>query len=93
LIFYVHVTPNDALRNASIAAEEVLDKYAVEVEMREDVYQSILHAEKNIKESGQQLTPEEKRLVEKMVLEGKRAGLALPAEKREQLKEVRDISG
>ncbi|PVG02273.1 zincin [Serendipita vermifera] len=89
LIFYTHVTPKDDLRNASIAAEEELDKYAVEVEMRADVYQAILHAEKNIKDSNQQLTPEEKRLVEKMVLEGKRAGLALPEEKREQLKTLK----
>lgn len=88
LIFYTHVTPNDDVRAASIAAEETLDRYSVEAEMRVDVYQSVLHAEENIKNSGVSLTPEEQRLVEKMVLEGKRAGLGLPDKEREKLKTV-----
>jgi Zn-dependent oligopeptidase len=44
-------------------------------------------AEKNIKESGQwdKLSSEEKRLVDKMILDGKRAGLALPEKERDEL--------
>ena len=54
--------------------------------MRVDVYQSLINAEKNTDMST--LTPEQKRLVTKMIAEGKRAGLALPDDKREQLKKV-----
>ncbi|KAG8800321.1 hypothetical protein FRC16_003127 [Serendipita sp. 398] len=88
LTFYTHVTTDDAVRKASIAAEEALDKYNVEVEMRVDVYHSLVNAEKNIGQSD--LNPEQKRLVEKMIKEGKRAGLALPDDKREQLKKLKE---
>lgn len=55
--------------------------------MRLDVFQAKVAAEKNIKESGKwdKLTHEEKRLVDKMVLDGKRAGLALPEKDRDEL--------
>lgn len=55
--------------------------------MRLDVFQAKVAAEKNIKESGQwnQLSAEDQRLVEKMVLDGKRDGLALPEEQRTKL--------
>ncbi|KIM28712.1 hypothetical protein M408DRAFT_329175 [Serendipita vermifera MAFF 305830] len=90
LIFYTHVTPNDDLRAASIAAEETLDKYSVEAEMRVDVYRSVLNAEENIKETNPNLTPEQRRLVEKTVLEGKRAGLGLPETERGKLKTLKE---
>jgi metallopeptidase MepB len=88
LDFYSHVTTDDDVRAAAIAAEETKDKYDVETEMRVDVYEAVTNAEKNTDKS--QLTPEQKRLLEKRVLTGKRAGLALPEEKREKLKKVRN---
>ena len=63
--------------------------------MRIDVFRAKCAAETNIKESGKwdKLTPEEQRLVEKMVLDGKRAGLALPDEEREELMKLKkDLS-
>jgi len=53
--------------------------------MRLDVFQAKQAAEENIKQSKVKLSDEEARLVEKMILDGKRAGLALPREKREEL--------
>jgi metallopeptidase MepB len=55
--------------------------------MRVDVYQAKVAAEKNLKSSGEweRLTSEARLLVEKMVLDGKRAGLGLPEEQRNQL--------
>jgi Zn-dependent oligopeptidase len=55
--------------------------------MRLDVFQAKVAAEKNIKEKGEweKLSPEEQRLVEKMVLDGKRAGLTLPEKERDEL--------
>jgi Zn-dependent oligopeptidase len=63
--------------------------------MRLDVFNAKCAAEKNIKESGQwdELSPEEQRLVEKMILDGKRAGLALPDNERDELMKLRkDLS-
>lgn len=53
--------------------------------MRLDVFRAKQAAEKNIKASGQKLTSEEQRLVDKMILDGTRAGLALPDKAREEL--------
>lgn len=83
LIFYSNVATDDAIRNASIAAEKDLDEFGVEIEMRVDVYKSLLNAQKNT--DVQKLTPEQKRLVEKMLMDGKRAGLSLPDDQREKL--------
>jgi len=55
--------------------------------MRLDVFQAKVAAEKNIKDKGEwdKLSPEDQRLVEKMILDGKRAGLALPEAERNEL--------
>ena len=55
--------------------------------MRIDVFQAKTAAEKNMKEKGEweRLGPEEKRLVDKMILDGKRAGLTLPEKERNEL--------
>lgn len=53
--------------------------------MRVDVFKSKKAAQKNIQERQVSLTPEQSRLVEKMVLDGTRAGLDLPEDKRNEL--------
>ena len=53
--------------------------------MRLDVFQAKQAAQENIRKSGKILNAEESRLVEKMILDGTRAGLALPEEKRKEL--------
>ena len=55
--------------------------------MRLDVFQAKISAEKNMKASGdwEKLSPEAKRLVEKSILDGKRAGLDLPENERMEL--------
>jgi Zn-dependent oligopeptidase len=61
--------------------------------MREDLYQAKVTAEENLRKTGawEKLSAEQKRLVEKMVLDGKRAGLALEKkEDREKLKVLKD---
>ena len=57
--------------------------------MRIDVFNAKTAAKKNIDASGAQLTTEQKRLVDKMLLDGKRAGLALPEEKRNELTDLK----
>ncbi|KAI0030424.1 metallopeptidase MepB [Vararia minispora EC-137] len=89
LCFYQNVSPSKDLRDASNAAEIKLRDYAVESSMRVDVFAAKTAAQKNIKASGHMLTQEEERLVDKMILDGKRAGLALPEAKRTVLTDLK----
>ena len=85
LSFYQNVSPSKELRDASNEAEVLVRDFGVEASMRIDVFRAKQAAEKNIKESGKKLTTEEQRLVDKMLLDGRRAGLALPDAEREKL--------
>ncbi|RDB18055.1 Thimet oligopeptidase [Hypsizygus marmoreus] len=87
LAFYQNVSPSKELRDSSNAAEALARQFGIESSMRLDVYQAKVAAQKNLKESGDwdKLLPEEQRLVDKMILDGTRAGLALPEEERTQL--------
>lgn len=53
--------------------------------MRVDVFRAKQAAEKAIAAQGVSLSDEEKRFVEKTMLNGRRAGLALPDEQRQKL--------
>jgi len=88
LLFYQNVSTSKELRDAANAAEVLLREYGIETSMRLDVYQAKVNAEKNIKTSDDTLNPEEKRLVEKLILDGKRAGLSLPEKERKELEKL-----
>ncbi|KAF8208884.1 metallopeptidase MepB [Mycena galopus ATCC 62051] len=85
--FYQNVSPSKELRDASTNSDGLVRDYGVESSMRLDVFQAKLAAEKNIKSSGlwEQLSSEDQRLVDKMILAGKRAGLGLPEADRNTL--------
>jgi Zn-dependent oligopeptidase len=83
--FYQNVSPSKELRDASNEAEQLVLDFGVESSMRIDVYNAEVAAQKNIEASGKELNPEEQRLVEKMIQDGTRAGLALPEADRERL--------
>ncbi|KZT12028.1 Metalloprotease [Laetiporus sulphureus 93-53] len=89
LSFYQNVSSSKELRDASNAGEVLVRDYGVESSMRLDVFQAKVAAEKNIKTSGETLGPEEQRLIEKMLLDGRRAGLALPEKEREELMKLK----
>lgn len=77
------------LRDASNEAEVLVRDYGVDASMRLDVFQAKVAAEKTIKASGKKLDAEEQRLVDKMLLDGKRAGLALPEAQRTELMKLK----
>lgn len=81
------MSPSKELRDASNDAEVLVRDFGVESSMRLDLFQAKAAAEKNIKESGEwaKLSSEEKRLVDKMILDGKRDGLDLPEKQRNEL--------
>ena len=85
LSFYQNVSTSKELRDASNDAEILVRDYGVESSMRIDVFRAKVAAEKNIIASGKKLSLEEQRLVDKMMLDGKRAGLALPEDQRNEL--------
>lgn len=93
LVFYQNVATSKELRDAANTAEALLRDYGIEISMRLDVYQAKVNAEKNIKSSGRKLTPEQERLVQKSILDGKRSGLDLSEKKRTELEGLKkDLS-
>lgn len=89
LCFYQNVSPSKELRDASNEAEALSRDYSVELSMRLDLFKAKQAAQKNIEQSGKKLNPEEQRLVEKMIQDGTRAGLALPDKEREELTKLK----
>ncbi|KIJ48214.1 hypothetical protein M422DRAFT_59454 [Sphaerobolus stellatus SS14] len=89
LIFYQNVSTSKELRDASNQAEILLRDFNVEASMRLDVFEAMKGAAEDIEKNGAQLDPEQKRLVEKMLLDGRRAGLDLPEDKRIELTNLR----
>ncbi|KAN0094547.1 hypothetical protein V8E55_002834 [Tylopilus felleus] len=93
LAFYQNVSTDKKLREASTSAEQRIRKFANEQSMREDLYRVKATAEANLRKTGawDKLNAEQKRLVEKMLLEGQRDGLALEKkEDKERLKNLKD---
>jgi hypothetical protein len=84
LLFYQHVATSKELRNSAAAARKLLEEHKIKMSMRLDVYRAKVKAKRNILNSDRQLNPEEERLVEKLILEGKRDGLELPAKANRQ---------
>ncbi|KAG6917456.1 hypothetical protein DXG01_002433 [Tephrocybe rancida] len=87
LAFYQNVSPSKELRDAANEAESVVRQFGIESSMRLDVFNAKVAAQNNLKESGEwdKLSAEEKRLVDKSILDGTRAGLALPETERTKL--------
>jgi Zn-dependent oligopeptidase len=88
---YQNVAVDKALRDASNEGEVMLTDVGVEASMRVDVYAAVKGAAEAVereKKNAVNVDAEEKRLVEKMILDGKRAGLALPEAERNVLMDV-----
>ncbi|KAK9374977.1 uncharacterized protein V1513DRAFT_444249 [Lipomyces chichibuensis] len=82
LSFYHHVSGDKQVRDSSTKAEELFRDFDIEAGMREDLYK-VVNA---VFEQHPDVDPESKRLLEKMNLDFTRNGLALPKEKRDELK-------
>ena len=83
------MSPSKELRDASNEAEVKARDYGVELSMRLDLFKAKQAAQKHIRRSGKKLSPEEQRLVDKMIQDGTRAGLALPEKEREELTKLK----
>lgn len=84
--FYQAVSTDKGLRDASTEAEKIMDEFAIEASMREDVYKLVEAAF----QKGAELDPESQRLLEKERKSYIRNGLGLPAgPKRDRFKEIK----
>ncbi|EJD41293.1 zincin [Auricularia subglabra TFB-10046 SS5] len=85
LEFLRDASPDADVRAASQAAVVAFDEFKIEREMRLDLFE----AAKGALACATGLSPEDQRFAEKILLEGKRAGLDLPATQREELAKLK----
>ncbi|CDO71484.1 hypothetical protein BN946_scf184909.g78 [Trametes cinnabarina] len=93
LVFYQNVSRSQEVRDASTEAESLILDFKTVSSMRLDVFRAQQAAQKNIKESGRVLSPEEQRLVDMTIKDGARAGLALSEAERADLTELKKELG
>ncbi|EIW81394.1 metallopeptidase MepB [Coniophora puteana RWD-64-598 SS2] len=91
LCFLQHAAPNEALRTASAEASTLVSDFKAEQYMRPELFRAVTSAHDHLKSSGawDKLGSEERRLIERMVLDGRREGLGLDEEGRDALKAMR----
>ncbi|KAJ2845150.1 metalloendopeptidase, partial [Coemansia brasiliensis] len=82
--FLHKVSTNKGIRDAAAESEALEKDFKAECLMREDIYQ-LIRAVCDNKEEMDKLEAEDKRLVEKMEMDYRREGAALPDEKRKDL--------
>jgi len=85
--FLQYVSTDQQVRDASCEASSMLEEFAVECNMRLDVYKSLKKFASS--DALEKLSDVEKRLVKHTLRDFERNGLGLPEEKREQLKELK----
>ena len=84
--FYQSVSTDQAVRDASSEAEKLMDDFAIEAVMREDIFKLVESA----KDRGDALDPESQRLLEKSYKDYIRYGMSLPAgPQRDRFKEIK----
>ncbi|GAA6061578.1 hypothetical protein JCM10212_004328 [Sporobolomyces blumeae] len=82
-LFMQYVASTDAaLRKASVEADKELNDWSLESLMRKDVYEALRDAKRHTDENEVGLNPEEKRLMDRLVLDRERNGLGLDDDKR-----------
>uniref|UniRef100_A0A3Q3WPF9 Peptidase M3A/M3B catalytic domain-containing protein n=1 Tax=Mola mola TaxID=94237 RepID=A0A3Q3WPF9_MOLML len=83
LDFPQYVCPRKEVRTASTDADKKLSEFDVEISMREDVFKRITALQENL---GDNLSPEEKRYLDRLVTLGRRKGLHLSKDTQEEIK-------
>jgi metallopeptidase MepB len=84
--FYQSVSTDQAVRDASTKAEQLMDDFSIESSMREDVYKLV----EEVTKKNEKLDAESQRLLEKTHKHYIRHGLGIPAgPKRDRYKEIK----
>lgn len=85
LTFLQHVSEDSELRDVSCTVDKELSEFCVEMSMRQDVFRSVLELQKR----DLSLEPEEQRLLDRLLRDGKRNGLHLSTELQDKVKELK----
>ena len=86
LMFMAYVSTDAAQREAGSEAEEAVTKWRIRLNKREDLYRAV----KSYADTKPRLAGEQKRLLEHIMRDYRRAGMTLPAKKRARLLEIQD---
>lgn len=84
-IFLQYVSTSAAVRHASVEADKAAQEFELSSITRLDVYAALKDAQAHTEANQVQLNPEEQRLLDRLLLDRTRNGLALAPEKREEL--------
>ncbi|XP_034458793.1 neurolysin, mitochondrial [Hippoglossus hippoglossus] len=85
LDFPQYVCPSKEVRSASTEADKKLSEFDVEISMREDVFKRITALQRKFQDD---VSPEEKRFIDRLVTLGKRRGLHLSKDIQEEIKRI-----
>uniref|UniRef100_UPI003AACE4FF neurolysin, mitochondrial n=1 Tax=Centroberyx gerrardi TaxID=166262 RepID=UPI003AACE4FF len=85
LDFPQYVSPSKEVRSASTEADKKLSEFDVEISMRGDVFKRVIALQKKHQDN---LTPEEKRFLDRLVTLGKRNGLHLSQDIQEEITRI-----
>ncbi len=86
--FMSYVAGDDDVRAAADTMREALEKYAIELSFREDLYQAVMAFAQS--EEARGLEGESKRLLEHTLRDFRRDGFALPVEQRRRVRELKE---
>ncbi len=86
--FMAYVAPDDALRETARDWEQKLEQYAVQLGFREDLYNAVREYAQSAQ--AKSLQGEEKRLLDRTMLDYRRNGFALPKEHRARVEELKN---
>lgn len=89
LTFLQHVSSNKLLRDASVKATELLQKFEIEQSLRRDLFLQFDEIWKEMKQAKQQYDFEIVKYVERIHRDYLRSGLRLSQDKREKVKQLR----
>eukprot|EP01116_Phalansterium_solitarium_P020301 TRINITY_DN5937_c0_g1_i1.p1 TRINITY_DN5937_c0_g1~~TRINITY_DN5937_c0_g1_i1.p1 ORF type:complete len:776 (+),score=281.64 TRINITY_DN5937_c0_g1_i1:314-2329(+) len=89
LYFPSYVSSSKDVRDAANEATQALEAYDVEKDTREDLYQAVLGFKQRNPEQAAALQGEDKRFLDKVLLDFERNGLALVGDKKQRVKEIK----
>ncbi|KAK4049917.1 metalloendopeptidase [Microbotryomycetes sp. JL221] len=87
-LFMQYVATDKQVRDASVEADKQAQDHGLSSLTRLDVYKALEQAKQHTNDNKVHLKSEEQRLMDRMILDRTRAGLALPEDKRNQLLEI-----
>lgn len=90
-LFLQYVSTDEAVREASVAGDKKVQDWGLEALTRLDVFEAMVDAKEHTEKEGIKLEAEEQRLLDRLLMDRTRNGLALPEKERAKYLEVRSL--